>query len=53
MSIASVNAGERELIRSSLELARGGKSTQSVPWKRIVSSPQMWILCADVFLLCV
>jgi MFS family permease len=42
----SVNAGERELIRSSLYLARGGKNTQSVPWKRIVMSPQMWILSA-------
>jgi MFS transporter, ACS family, glucarate transporter len=42
----SVNAGERELIRSSLDLARGGKNTQSVPWKRIVLSPQMWILSA-------
>jgi MFS transporter, ACS family, glucarate transporter len=42
----SVNAGERELIRSSLDLARGGKKIQSVPWKRIVLSPQMWILSA-------
>jgi MFS transporter, ACS family, glucarate transporter len=42
----SVNAGERELIRSSLDLARGGKKIQSVPWKRIVLSPQMWVLSA-------
>jgi sugar phosphate permease len=45
----SVNAEERELIRASLELARGKKDTQSVPWKRIVLSPQMWILCAMYF----
>src|SRR6202789_607759 len=42
----SVNAGERELIRSSLSLARGDKHLQSVPWKRIILSPQMWILSA-------
>jgi sugar phosphate permease len=46
---ASVNAGERELIRSSLELARGARSLQNVPWRRIVSSPQMWILSAMYF----
>ncbi len=46
----SVNAEERELIRSSLELARGARA-QSVSWKRILSSPQMWILSRDVFLL--
>jgi sugar phosphate permease len=45
----SVNAQERELIRSSLELARGSKSLQSVPWKRIVRSPQMWILSSMYF----
>ncbi len=46
---SSVNSEERELIRSSLELARGSKTTQSVPWKRIVRSPQMWILSAMYF----
>jgi MFS transporter, ACS family, glucarate transporter len=45
----SVNAEERELIRSSLELARGAKSLQSVSWKCILSSPQMWILSAMYF----
>ncbi len=45
----SVNPAERELIRSSLELSRGAKTTQSVPWKRILASPQMWILCAMYF----
>jgi MFS transporter, ACS family, glucarate transporter len=45
----SVNAGERELIRSSLELSRGTQHAQTVPWKRIVLSPQMWILCAMYF----
>ncbi len=42
----SVNPGERELIRSSLELARGAKSMQNVPWRTILLSPQMWILSA-------
>jgi MFS transporter, ACS family, glucarate transporter len=45
----SVNAEERALIRSSLELARGAKSLQSVSWKCILSSPQMWILSAMYF----
>jgi MFS transporter, ACS family, glucarate transporter len=45
----SVNSQERELIRSSLELARGSKSMQSVPWKHILRSPQMWILSAMYF----
>src|SRR5882757_579287 len=45
----SVNAEERELIRSSLELARGAKSLQSVSWKCILSSSQMWILSAMYF----
>jgi MFS family permease len=45
----SVNTGERELIRSSLELSRGTQHAQNVPWKRIVLSPQMWILCAMYF----
>jgi sugar phosphate permease len=45
----SVNAEERELIRSSLELARGAKSLQSVSWKCILSSPQMWIVSAMYF----
>jgi MFS transporter, ACS family, glucarate transporter len=45
----SVNAEERELIRSSLEFARGAKSLQRVSWKCILSSPQMWILSAMYF----
>jgi sugar phosphate permease len=45
----SVNAQERQLIRSSLELARGSKRTQSIPWKRIVASRQMWIISAMYF----
>lgn len=45
----SVNAEERALIRSSLELARAGRSTQSVPWKHILRSPQMWILSSMYF----
>jgi MFS transporter, ACS family, glucarate transporter len=45
----SVNTGERELIRSSLEVSRGTQHAQIVPWKRILLSPQMWILCAMYF----
>jgi MFS transporter, ACS family, glucarate transporter len=45
----STNAEERELIRSALELARGCKNTQTVPWKHILASRQMWILCAMYF----
>ena len=45
----SVNAEERALIRSSLELARGAKSLQTVSWKCILSSSQMWILSAMYF----
>jgi MFS transporter, ACS family, glucarate transporter len=45
----AVNTEERELICSSLELARGAKTTQSVPWKHILSSPQMQVLCAMYF----
>jgi MFS transporter, ACS family, glucarate transporter len=45
----STNAEERELIRSSLELARGCKGTQTVPWKHILASRQIWILCAMYF----
>ena len=45
----STNAEERELIRSSLEHARGCKNTQTVPWKHIVLSPQIWILCSMYF----
>jgi MFS transporter, ACS family, glucarate transporter len=45
----SVNALEREQIRSALALARDGKSSQGVPWKRILRSPQMWILSSMYF----
>jgi sugar phosphate permease len=45
----SINGQERELIRSSLEIARGSKGMQHVPWKRIVRSRQMWILSAMYF----
>lgn len=44
----SVNVEERELIRSSLGDGRG-VAAGSVPWKQILSSPQMWILSAMYF----
>jgi MFS transporter, ACS family, glucarate transporter len=46
---SGVNAEERELIRSSLALARGTQPAQSIPWKRILASPQMQLLCAMYF----
>ena len=52
---ASVNAGERELIRSKLgdgtfgNRTAGQASARSVPWKKILISRQMWILSAMYF----
>src|ERR1700761_9122727 len=45
----AVNAEERELIRSSLELARGGKTAQKVSWGCILASSQMRTLSAMYF----
>lgn len=39
------NDAERELIRTSLGRT-GKKSHKSVPWKQILTSPQMWLLAA-------
>jgi sugar phosphate permease len=39
-----VNPEERELIRTAL--GRKSRPTKVVPWKQIVSSPQMWLLAA-------
>jgi len=44
----SVNAAERELISSCLGNS-AAKDGQSVPWRRILSAPQMWILSAMYF----
>src|ERR1700694_1964743 len=46
----SVNSEERELIESSIA-AGPGKRLEShvVPWRRILGSPQMWILSAMYF----
>jgi MFS family permease len=44
----SVNAGERDLIYSSIGSAVA-KRAGSVPWKRILSSPQMWVISAMYF----
>jgi sugar phosphate permease len=41
---ASVNPEERELIRTSLN--RKPRANKNVPWKQILSSPQMWVLAA-------
>jgi sugar phosphate permease len=44
----SVNPAERDLLSASL----GGPAAtgfHSVPWRRIFSAPQMWILCAMYF----
>jgi len=45
---ASVNDAERELIRSSLNYPDGG-GKKPVPWRRILSAPQMWTICAMYF----
>jgi MFS transporter, ACS family, glucarate transporter len=42
-----VNAAERDLIQSGL--GSGANTRRSVPWKRILSSPQMWMVCAMYF----
>ena len=44
----SVNAAERELIQSTVGQRRPGICS-SVPWRRILSCPQMWILSAMYF----
>ena len=41
---AATNATERALIRSSLN--RKGRKDQRVPWKQILTNPQMWLLAA-------
>ena len=44
----SVNAAERDLISNALGPMRriGGRG---IPWKAILSSPQMWLICAMYF----
>lgn len=42
-----VNAAERELIQSGLGIAANVR--RAIPWKRILSSPQMWMICAMYF----
>jgi MFS family permease len=42
-----VNAAERELIQAGLGI--GANVRRAVPWKRILSSPQMWMICAMYF----
>jgi MFS transporter, ACS family, glucarate transporter len=44
----STNVEERQLIQSALEVVRT-KATASVPWRRILLSPQMWVVCAMYF----
>jgi sugar phosphate permease len=41
---ASVNEEERDLIRTALN--RKPRENKTVPWKQILSSPQMWLLAA-------
>jgi len=43
-----VNAEERELIANALgrRQASAGKQKANVPWKQILTSPQMWLLAA-------
>src|SRR5262249_18766213 len=44
----SVNAAERELISNSLGTMHR-TAGRGIPWKRILSSPQMWLICAMYF----
>jgi len=44
----SVNAAERDLIQSSVRATRSGQD-RSVPWRRILSSRQMWLISAMYF----
>ncbi len=41
---ASVNQEERDMIRTALN--RKSRSGQAVPWKQILTNPQMWLLAA-------
>ena len=43
-----VNEAERQLIYGSLGIARSG-TTRSVPWRRILASPTLWILASMYF----
>jgi len=43
---AQTNDAERELIREALGRRDTKKSHVSVPWKQILSNPQMWLLAA-------
>ena len=43
----STNAAERDLIQSALGIEPAARRT--VPWKQILSSPQMWMICAMYF----
>lgn len=45
---SSVNEAERSLIRANLPSARARKS-QDVPWKAILSSPNLWVLSTMYF----
>jgi sugar phosphate permease len=44
----SVNAAERDLIGNSLGTLRR-RPGRGIPWKSILSSPQMWLICAMYF----
>jgi sugar phosphate permease len=44
----SVNEAERSLIRANLPPSRGAKS-HDVPWRAIVSSPNLWVLSIMYF----
>ncbi|PWT99028.1 MAG: MFS transporter [Terriglobia bacterium] len=44
---SSVNAAELAVIRNSLGAPASAK--RSIPWKAILSSPQIWLICAMYF----
>jgi len=46
----AVNEGERNLIQSAIDKDRGRRpKSSSVPWRRILRNPQMWILSSMYF----
>ena len=44
-----MNAAERDLISSSLGTMPQSAAGRGIPWRSILSSPQMWLICAMYF----
>jgi len=46
---SSVNEAEQELIASHLGVAQAAGKKASIPWKQLLSNPQMWVLSSMYF----